>query len=185
VFDGHADQWKPIPRMDARRAIERVEVVPLDVTNGVYARVRTGESAPIVDGDQLLLGKEVLRFELLQPEERDLQPAVQHGVRLFGSPLRSPWGRLRQIILSGITRDIYHLVTPEIIVGREEGDIRFPDDEFMSRRHARLSYLDGRTTIVDLESSNGTFMRLRGERSLRVGDLLRMGDQLFRFEPKI
>jgi pSer/pThr/pTyr-binding forkhead associated (FHA) protein len=161
-----------------------VVVVSLDSANGVYARTRVAEPTPIVDGEQLLLGKEVLRFELLEPEERDLTPAMQHGVRLFGSPVRSPWGRMRQIILSGITRDVYHLVSPEIIVGREEGDIRFPDDEFMSRRHARLSYLDGRATIVDLESSNGTFVRLRGERTLRPSDLLRMGDQLFRFEPK-
>jgi NAD(P)-dependent dehydrogenase (short-subunit alcohol dehydrogenase family)/uncharacterized OB-fold protein len=33
VFVGLADQWKPFPGMDALRAIERVEVVPLDVTD--------------------------------------------------------------------------------------------------------------------------------------------------------
>ena len=33
VFVGLSDQWKPFPGMDALRAIERVEVVPLDVTD--------------------------------------------------------------------------------------------------------------------------------------------------------
>ena len=33
VFVGLADHWKPFPGMDALRAIERVEVVPLDVTD--------------------------------------------------------------------------------------------------------------------------------------------------------
>src|SRR5262245_42950874 len=33
VFVGLADQWKPFPGMDALRAIERVEIVPLDVTD--------------------------------------------------------------------------------------------------------------------------------------------------------
>jgi NAD(P)-dependent dehydrogenase (short-subunit alcohol dehydrogenase family)/uncharacterized OB-fold protein len=33
VFVGLADQWKPFPGMDALRAIERVEIVPFDVTD--------------------------------------------------------------------------------------------------------------------------------------------------------
>jgi pSer/pThr/pTyr-binding forkhead associated (FHA) protein len=36
--------------------------------------------------------------------------------------------------------------------------------------------------LTDLGSSNGTFLRLRGDRKLESGDILRMGDQLFRFE---
>jgi len=157
-------------------------VTPLEQTNGVYFRLRPGEICPIVDGDTILVGKEVLRFEVLDPEERGQAAAMQHGVRLFGSPVRSPWARLRQIVQSGITRDIYHLCAAEVTLGREEGDLRFSDDEFMSRRHARIVNRDGRFEIADLESSNGTFVRVRGERLLKKGDHLRMGDQLFRFE---
>jgi pSer/pThr/pTyr-binding forkhead associated (FHA) protein len=160
-----------------------VVLTPLDTTNGVYVRVRQGEVLPVRDGDQILLGKEVLRFEVLEPEERGQLPAVQHGVRLFGSPMRTPWARLRQIVQSGVARDIYHLGPPEVVIGREEGDLRFPDDEFMSRRHARLTNRDGKFELIDLESSNGTYVRLRGERVLKAGDLVRIGDQLFRFLP--
>jgi hypothetical protein len=151
--------------------------------NGVYFRLRPGEAHAIVDGDHILIGKEVLRFEVVEPEERAQGTAVQHGVRLFGSPVRSPWGRLRQIVQSGVARDVYHLGAAEVILGREDGDLRFTDDEFMSRRHARISNSDGRFEIADLESSNGTFVRVRGDRALKKGDVFRVGDQLFRFEP--
>jgi len=158
-----------------------VWVRPLDRTNGVYIKV-TGEH-PVADGDYLLLGKEVFRFEVVDKAERDVQPSAQHGTWIFASPPRAPWGRLVQIIVTGAARDIYHLNRPEVTVGREEGDLRFPDDEFMSRRHAMISQHDGHPHLQDLGSSNGSYIRLRGEHELEPGDLIRMGDQLFRFEP--
>jgi pSer/pThr/pTyr-binding forkhead associated (FHA) protein len=96
--------------------------------------------------------------------------------------VRPPWARLGQITVAGVARDVYHLTRPEIILGREEGDFVFPDDEFMSRRHVSLTSDTGRGRLEDLGSSNGTYVRLRGERALRPGDMLRMGDQLLRFE---
>lgn len=158
-------------------------VTPLEHTNGVYFKLRSGEKCPVQDGDYLLIGKEVLRFEVVEPEERAQNTALQHGVRLFGSPVRSPWGRLRQIVQSGVARDIYHLSAAEAVIGREDGDLRFTDDEFMSRRHAKIANSDGHFEIADLDSSNGTFVRVRGDRALKRGDVIRLGDQLFRFEP--
>jgi pSer/pThr/pTyr-binding forkhead associated (FHA) protein len=116
--------------------------------------------------------------------ERDAPPAVQHGVLLFGSPPRQVWGRLRQLLTTGQTRDVIHLSRPDVIIGREDGELRFSDDEFMSRRHASLAHRDGRAHLADLGSSNGTYVRLRAERELRPGDLVRLGDQLLRFEPQ-
>jgi len=168
-------------RLERRAAA--VVLLPLDTTNGVYVRVRQGEVVRLRHGDQLLCGKEVLRFEVLEPEERAQLPAMQHGVRLFGSPMRAPWARLLQMVQAGVASDVYHLVPSEVILGREEGDLRFPDDEFMSRRHARIASRDGTFELVDEGSSNGTYIRLRGERVLEAGDRLRLGDQLFRYEP--
>ena len=75
------------------------------------------------------------------------------------------------------------MTRPEFVIGREEGDVTFPDDEFMSRRHATVRRsTSGKPTLEDMESSNGTFVRLRGDHDLRPGDVLRMGDQLLRFE---
>jgi pSer/pThr/pTyr-binding forkhead associated (FHA) protein len=155
-------------------------LTPLETRNGVYVRLRS--AIELQDGDHILLGKQVLKFELVAEGERSVRPAIEHGVVVFGTPVRPPWARLRQITPAAIGRDVYHLTRPEIVLGRETGDVIFSDDEFMSRRHAQIVFRNGRGHVEDLGSSNGTFVRLRGAHSLASGDLIRMGDELLRFE---
>ncbi|MDW8282434.1 MAG: FHA domain-containing protein [Myxococcales bacterium] len=166
-------------RLLAYGGVVRIRV--LDTVNGVFIRLR--EPHELQPGDVFYVGKELLRFEALSPEERDPPSLVEHGVRLFGSAPRESWGRLRQLTCAGTTRDMWYLSRPEVVLGREEGDITFPDDEFMSRRHAVLSRSGNRARLIDQNSSNGTYLRVRGDRELRPSDVLRMGDQLLRFEP--
>ena len=101
---------------------------------------------------------------------------------MFGSPPRRPWGRLSQLLPNGGIRDVRHLVDSEVVIGRQEGDLVYEDDPFLSRRHAALRWKDGRCILEDLESSNGTFVRISSPVTLKAGDHLPMGDQLFRFE---
>ena len=176
------EQDRFLARLHARleRSASGVRVVPLDTFNGVFRKI--DGAVELVSGAIILVGREVLRFEVVEGDERIAQPLVKHGVALFGSPPREPWGRLMQLLPSGGVRDVRHLATDEVTLGREEGDIIYRDDQFMSRRHAQLAW-DGRVvTLKDLGSSNGTFRRLAGPEPLRTGDQLRMGDQLFRFE---
>jgi hypothetical protein len=163
-----------------RSADGTVKVHPLDTLNGVFRKI----DAPVelFDGAMILVGREVLRYEKVDPEEISLLPLVRHGVALFGSPPREPWGRLMQIIPSGGYRDVRHLSGGEVVIGREEGDIVFRDDAFLSRRHAALSWDGSRAQIADLGSSNGTFVRMTAPTGLRHGDHVRMGDQLLRLE---
>jgi pSer/pThr/pTyr-binding forkhead associated (FHA) protein len=157
-----------------------VTITAIDTLNGVFKK--TDGSVEVADGTTILVGREVLRFEKVGPDERTVHPLVRHGVALFGSPPREPWGRLFQLIPSGGCRDIRHLVTEEVVLGREEGDIVFRDDAFMSRRHAALTW-DGRVAkLTDLGSSNGTFVRITGVTPVKHGDHVRMGDQLLRIE---
>ena len=155
-------------------------LTPLETRNGVYVRLRG--PVDLQDGDYVLMGKQVLRFELVSEQERNVRPALEHGVVVFGTPVRPPWARLRQITPAGVGRDIFHLSRPDIVLGREIGDIIFSEDEFMSRRHAQVSYRNGRGHLEDLGSSNGTFLRLRGPHGLASGDFIRLGDELLRFE---
>jgi FHA domain/Double zinc ribbon len=155
-------------------------VVPIDLLNGVYRRVRAPHVIPT--GTQILIGREVLRFELVEEEEREVAPLARFGVTMFGSPQRAPWGRLLQVLPSGGLRDVRHLHGTEVVLGREEGEIVFRDDEFLSRRHAALRWQAGKCLLEDLKSSNGTFIRLHGPQPLESGDTLRMGDQMFRIE---
>jgi len=53
----------------------------------------------------------------------------------------------------------------------------------MSGNHARVEMTGpGQFQLVDLDSRNGTFLRIRGERSLAHGDYLFLGKQLLRVE---
>ncbi len=156
-------------------------ITPLEARNGVYVRI----SGPVElhDGNYVLVGKQVLRFEEVPDAEKTLHPAVEHGTVLFGTPLKSPWGRLRQITAAGTSRDVYHLTRSDLIIGREQGDIVFSDDEYMSRRHALLQFRGNRAMIADQGSSNGTYVRLTGQHVLDPGQMIRLGDELLRFEP--
>ena len=155
-------------------------LTPLEARNGVYVRLHG--PVDLQDGDRILLGKQVLKFELVTEAERNARPALEHGVIVFGTPSRPAWARLRQLTPAGVSRDVFHLARPEIVLGRETGDVVFSDDEFMSRRHAQILYRNGRVQLEDLGSSNGTFLRLRGPHGLVPGDLIRLGDELLRFE---
>lgn len=56
------------------------------------------------------------------------------------------------------------------------------EDRKMSRRHAEVCWIDGAWYLVDLHSTNGTFVnrkRMEGRMKLREGDLLQMGETLF------
>lgn len=155
-------------------------VTPLDRRNGVYIKLRS--IVELRDGDHILLGRQVLRFELLPEHERHPRPATEDGVVLFGTPAPDAWGRLRQLMSSGLGRDLYHLSRNEITLGREQANLVFADDEFLSRRHAQVTILQGKPVLQDLGSSNGTYLRLRAPQVLVPGDMIRLGDQLLRFE---
>jgi hypothetical protein len=171
-----------LARQHARfeRGAEGVKVHSLDTLNGVFKKADL--PVDLIDGMTILVGREVLRYEKVEPEETKVHPLIRHGVALFGSPPREPWGRFVQIVPSGGYRDVRHLGGEEIVLGREEGDIVFRDDAFMSRRHAAVTWDGKKAQITDLGSSNGTFVRITGPTAIKHGDHVRMGDQLLRIE---
>ena len=176
------EQDRFLARVHARLepTADGARVVPVDTLNGVFRKL--DRPVELAHGAILLIGREVLRFEKLDHDERTPAPLVRHGVAMFGSPPREPWGRLSQLLPSGGIRDVRHLTDDEIVVGREEGELVFSDDAFLSRRHCTLNWDGQRATITDLNSSNGTFLRLTGVGPVRHGEHLRVGDQLFRIE---
>lgn len=66
-------------------------------------------------------------------------------------------------------------------VGRGEGDVRFPDDPFMSPLHVKLSWEDSKLVARDLGSRNGTWVFLEEPHRLAEGELLLVGSQIMRF----
>ena len=76
--------------------------------------------------------------------------------------------------------------TPVVNIGRADyNDLIFPD-ESVSTTHAKLQRREGVWVLVDLDSSNGTFVdgeRIRGEAPLAPGATVRFGDVGLVFEP--
>src|SRR5712691_7632681 len=66
-------------------------------------------------------------------------------------------------------------------IGRTEGDIRFPEDQFLSPLHSKLSWEEGRLEVRDLGSRNGTWVFLEAPYRLTDGDLILIGSQVLRF----
>jgi len=157
-------------------------LMDLRSVNGIYLRLR--EPTQLTHGDMVLVGQQVLRFDLLSESERQVGPAMQHGVMVFGTPEAPRVARLVQYTTEGLERDVYHLYRDETAIGREQADLVFPDDPFLSRRHAAISMSRdySRFVLRDLGSSNGSALRARGEVVLQAGDQFRLGRHLFRFD---
>jgi pSer/pThr/pTyr-binding forkhead associated (FHA) protein len=160
----------------------RFFVRDLESVNGVYVRLRAPER--LRNGDLVLVGLEVLRFELVSDAERGLGPATERGTRIFGSPSLPRYARLCQRTVEGVTRDVFNICRDETVIGRESGDLVFTNDPFMSRRHAAIARdaASGAFTFRDLGSSNGSYLAIRGEQELGHGDHLRIGQHLFRLD---
>jgi len=160
----------------------RFFVRDLESVNGVYVRLRAQER--LQHADLVLVGLEVLRFEVVSDAEKGLSPAVERGTQIFGSPSAARHMRLCQRTVEGVTRDVYYPTRDEAVVGREQGDIVFTNDPFMSRRHAAITRdpSNGTFSLRDLGSSNGTYLAIRSERELTPGDHVRIGQHLFRLD---
>ncbi len=148
--------------------------------NGTFVKLR--DEVPLSPGDVFLMGRQVLRFEKF---EQTITPKARSsdGTRYMGSPPPGGQFKLLQIGIGGVIQNVYCIPDSGAVLGREKGDIIFPRDKFMSGRHAQIyPREDGTNCLVDLNSSNGTWIKIWEKTGLRDGDFIFMGQQLFRIE---
>jgi pSer/pThr/pTyr-binding forkhead associated (FHA) protein len=136
----------------------------------------------LADTDVLLIGSQILEFQRLGSPAAPRADA--DGTRRVGSLTPTPdIARLSQLRADGSVRDSQYLAQGRTItIGRDAGDWTFPYDQTMSGRHADLRELDGSFIIHDLGSRNGVGVAVRGERALKVGQRVLLGDQVLRVE---
>jgi len=72
-------------------------------------------------------------------------------------------------------------VVKETVIGRNQGDVNYPDDVLLSPRHACLEIREGKLFLRDLDSQNGVYVRQRQDSELASGDMFVLGRKLFRF----
>lgn len=147
--------------------------------NGVYLRVREGGQV-LAGGDTFLCGEQLIR---LDPSPRPNDGPDADQTYFYSSPKRPSPFRLTQILRGGGIGMVLCPRESAATIGREGSDMNYPDDPYISASHAKVEAdSNGRFTLVDLGSKNGTYVRVKQEAELLHGDYLFLGKQLLRVE---
>jgi len=152
-----------------------VRVEDFDSLNGIF--VKLDGRVELRDGDQFRVGQELLLYEDL-PEPT---PTAE-GTERMGSPNPGYWGRVSLLVDPNAASEAYPIEGDGLTVGREDGDITFPQDGYVSSQHCRIIGDDDGVFVEDVGSSNGTYMRVRSGAILPYGSLVLIGQKLFQFE---
>jgi pSer/pThr/pTyr-binding forkhead associated (FHA) protein len=145
--------------------------------NGVFVRI--ADSTPLTPGATVLIGEQVLTVRPApQPED-----VPDHEGTYYSASMGRPASlEIRQNLRGGAPGWVYRPGGDVVSLGREGNDINFPEDPFISGRHAELRISGGVLSVSDLGSRNGTFVRIEKERVLKHGDYVFLGQQLLRVE---
>lgn len=102
---------------------------------------------------------------------------------MFFGAMQAP-GRAKLILIKGEGLEglSYHLNATEHVAGRKQGAILFPEDTYLSPRHATFLYRDNMLFLRDEKSHNGTFLRVGEPRELAHGDEVLVGEQVLRVD---
>ena len=145
--------------------------------NGVYVRI--GGTANLTSPSVVLIGEQVLTVATA-PQADDVPDSA--GTYYSSSMPRPATLQITQNLRGGTAGWVYRLDGETAVVGREGNDINFPEDPFISGRHAEVRVSGGVLSVTDLGSRNGTFVRVIGEQVLKHGDYVFLGQQLLRVE---
>lgn len=134
------------------------------------------------DGDTMLIGSQVIRFRRLGypgPHPPEADQTRRLGSLVPGADIAV----LAQLRSDGSARDSVHLSPGRgVKIGRETGDWVFPYDKTMSGKHAEIRSEDLEFIVLDDGSRNGVAVAVRGERPVKAGQRILIGDQTLRVE---
>lgn len=154
---------------------------PEESLNGVFLRLR--EPTRLVPGDEIVVGAQRLR--ILADDERPhvVRPEVGGSTRVLGSLVRqSPPIMLLRVAADPLLNEVFHRCQRLLTIGRNNCDLNFPRDSFVSERHAQVTHEGTALVVEDLRSRNGTYVRARAPTKLSHGDLVLLGDKVVRVE---
>ncbi len=156
---------------------DQLVVRDLESLNGIYVRIEPEVPIELFDGSIFRIGQEILRFEA--PVAPDPEP---DGTQHMGSPHHGYLGRISLVIGRETTGNSFPIPPHGIHLGRERGDVVFPEDGYVSGLHCRVHAEVGHVFLTDVGSSNGTFVRVSNESYVPRGTFVLLGQQLFRAE---
>jgi pSer/pThr/pTyr-binding forkhead associated (FHA) protein len=177
-----------VSRRHARLILEEDQVWLEDQgsTNGTRVGgqlIPAGERRAVRDGDELRFGSVTLRLALPEGMAAAAAAAETREVSEASLPTGPAYGRL--VAADGAE---FPLREGKTSVGRRsENDLVVSNDPYVSGRHAEIACGPSGCVLIDVGSTNGSF--LRDERlaphqpqSLAPGDELRLGRSVFLFE---
>ena len=166
--DGVASQ---LARVGAAREQEEA-FVPHRVVHSVG-------NQPLLAADEIMIGELLLRIELLNLRR---EYPMRAETLMYISPPKEFRFRVVQVIRGGRPGQAFCSVNNDILIGREGCDMNFGEDRHVSKKHCRLTWQNGKVLVSDLDSRNGTMVRINDEQRLSHADYVVFGTELMRVE---
>lgn len=183
-----------VSRRHARIALEiKGYTITDSSTNGiVVSGERVRSSRLLKRGDTVKVGPEEFRFYEEEAESEPTPPVAAPAIRVDTSPPapakpKAPVLATLVVANSGPNHgQVYDITSTLTHIGRgEHNDITLADDS-VSDSHAKIQRRDNRWMLIDLDSTNGTYVdggRLTGETELRGDTDVRFGGAKLIFKP--
>ncbi len=157
----------------------KLQIRDEDSTSGVYVSINGQETIP---GDSFFAtGLRLFHYMgALEPAP----PFVPGRLQIYGAPVppNQVHYSVEEILLGGRPGRALITAGPILTVGQSKCDLSFPNDDGMAPRHCELSPMPTGAMIRDLSGGLGTYIRIAGERALKPGDRLRIGQQTVQVE---
>jgi len=148
----------------------KVMLIDLEGGNGVFVRIR--QPVELVFGDEFLVGDQVLCLLANPPPDDGPGPGPTY---FYASPRWHSSFRLVQIWEGGQHGAACVARGTTLQIGRQEGDMTFPNDPLVSETHSAIEEQAGAIVLTDLGSRAGTFVRITGQREILDGDEIAIG----------
>lgn len=145
--------------------------------NGVFIRAK--QPVELGYGEHFLCGQQLFRVDATPKDTSGPDPDQTF---FYSSPKHPSPFRVVQLLAGGAEGMVFCAGDGPVVIGREDADMNFPDDSFLSGNHVKVEPTERGCLVTDLGSKNGTFVRVRGEAELAHSDYVFMGRQLLRVE---
>ncbi len=150
-----------------------------DSTSGIYVSIAGQETIPA--DSFFATGLRLFHYVgALEPAP----PFVPGRLQIYGAPVPTNQVHyaLEEILLGGRPGRAMITGGPILTIGQSKCDLSFPNDDGMAARHCELSPMPTGAMIRDLSGGLGTYVRITGERPVKAGDRLRIGQQTLQIE---
>jgi pSer/pThr/pTyr-binding forkhead associated (FHA) protein len=152
--------------------------------NGLYLRIT--QPVELADDVRFRIGTYLFEFESASSGAFDPVELLRQDDEEFCCHDLAPLAYLDLIRPDGLPGLRFPITLPDLIIGRvkekTEAHIALPGDPLVSSRHARIAHRGGRSFLEDLQSTNGTYVRIARDAPapVKAGDEILFGQVLFR-----